>query len=337
MYRKHGEADANRSRSGFTLVELLVVIAVIGILVALLLPAVQAAREAARRTRCANNLKQMGLALLNLESAHKKVPQAAGYWTAENGPLLYVGKWVADPTPGVTILTTKPPSNFSTTMYFLLPHMEEMARYMDPHFSLGTTQDNQFDAKAAGVVSMFCPSDPTNDFSGIVKLKNGPLGVANYPVNIQALGHFWISPPGLGLQPQPGHDRKRRIPKNFPDGTSKTVVFAERYVVCPFAEFVDDVGRNAWLGTIVNPVQGTATQDPFFGVSNYNGVFVLKMPEDSPDPAKCKPEFLQSGHSGIIQICLMDGSVRPISVEISANTWRSLQHPNDGQIMGNDW
>src|SRR5688500_11681391 len=71
------------TKRGFTLVELLVVIAIIGVLVALLLPAVQAAREAARRTQCSNNLKQMSLASLNVEDTYKGLPP---HRTADNWP-----------------------------------------------------------------------------------------------------------------------------------------------------------------------------------------------------------------------------------------------------------
>ena len=70
------ETNLNNSRKGFTLVELLVVIAIIGILISMLLPAVQAVREAARRTQCLNNLRQCGLAVLNFESAHMDFPTA---------------------------------------------------------------------------------------------------------------------------------------------------------------------------------------------------------------------------------------------------------------------
>ena len=101
------------SRKGFTLVELLVVIAIIGILIALLLPAVQAAREAARRTQCANNLKQLGLACHNYLDVHKKMPPGTtgirnNAWNNDNE--LWNEPWV------------------SLTVY-LLPYIEQQNLY----------------------------------------------------------------------------------------------------------------------------------------------------------------------------------------------------------------
>ncbi len=131
MFTSH--SSFTHKRNGFTLVELLVVIAIIGILVGLLLPAVQAAREAARRMHCSNNLKQIGLAMHNYESAFKRFPSGN-----LAGPSFSVGL---------------------SAHARLLPYMEQTSMYNMVDFNVAYNHANNNAARMQNVATYICPSD----------------------------------------------------------------------------------------------------------------------------------------------------------------------------------
>ena len=231
-----------RQRSAFTLVELLVVIAIIAVLIALLLPAIQAVREAARRSTCLNSLKQIGLGLNNYYSANKSFPQGRK-----------LPDWVRT-VPSVAVPTANYSSysgsalanqqmGFYSVHIWLLPFMEQQTVYKMIKFDKpistvmesppGTPFNPSYDAFKTADALFICPSDPNtsptryseNNYRYNFGGSTPYAGAVNttttttfpfFTINdaSQGNGAFTI---GKGLKQ-----------KDFTDGTSKTVFFAER-------------------------------------------------------------------------------------------------------------
>lgn len=180
-------------RGGFTLVELLVVIAIIATLIGLLLPAVQSAREAARRSSCSNNLRQIGLATLNYESAQKRFPPR-----------------------------TLRPSE-ATPQVLILPYLEEGSRYggFDLTVEIATSPLNSQNGRARqqDVAAYLCPSDSST-------ARYEMAGRSSYMACVG--GAAWVGGTRIdGIFAMP-NDRLKGYPiSSITDGTSKTAMFAE--------------------------------------------------------------------------------------------------------------
>jgi type II secretory pathway pseudopilin PulG len=279
-------------RRGLSMIEQLVVLALLGFLLALLLPAVQKVREAASRTQTLNNLKQVVLAAHSHHDAFKQFPPAfakfAGMKTAQS------------------------------VHVHLLPYIEQQNLYMQYVNGQGEDRDRQV------IPGYFAPADPSHP--------DPPAGIQNSAANLRVfctkgLQTQWDAPmPALGKE----EDGKARIPNDFPDGTSNTIMFSTRYGVCGDggSRYASAPNTNTAAMFGQNPAKVKAAP------ADMTATFLLH-----PGAKECRPTPLM-GHSfseAGIEVAMADGSARTVSARISSQTWNAAMCPNDGQPLGNDW
>jgi prepilin-type N-terminal cleavage/methylation domain-containing protein/prepilin-type processing-associated H-X9-DG protein len=358
-----------RRQSGFTLVELLVVIAIIGVLVALLLPAVQAARESARRAQCKNNLKQMGLAALNHESSQKFFP--TGGWGY---------RWTGDPDRGYGL---GQPSGW---YYSILGYSEQSAVYRvgaDGQPDIITAAQKQ-GAKArvqSHVAQFLCPSRRAQLLfpfpSGVVNFHNAdrPESLArnDYAACAGSLYKIGVwegpAPAAGGVMPDPsvGTSTKpleytahtvgrsvldkqgNEIPQGngvvlalseiriaqITDGTSNTILFGEKHISVEDYDASESAGNNTGWDQGFDIDINRWTAFPPYSDANTNLRQGQKHIEigDAKDPLAVLHEFSVFGgpHPAGCQFVFCDGSVKTIVYGADGEVFKAL-----GSIAGDE-
>jgi prepilin-type N-terminal cleavage/methylation domain-containing protein/prepilin-type processing-associated H-X9-DG protein len=334
----HLRSESGRRRlSGFTLVELLVVIAIIAILIGLLLPAVQQAREAARRIQCRNNLKQIGLALHNYHDTHNTFP---------------VGHYAIGHFDG-TINDNLGGTGFAWS-YSILPYLEQSSIYsrFNPSFPISNSAfpESIQNKNIAGntIPTALCPSDkkPTTAATGATNLPGSisPHATTSYKAASSSFNEVGsqVSTRSNGMFDRDAAHTPRRM-RDITDGTTNTVLVGEQ----------DDKNfAGARLYGAVTPANGWCSGESRRFL--INGEFGINATTFPADPVIAPARTASSRHPGGAQFCMADGAVRFISENIqhtgrawnaadpydSANggigygLYQRLYSINDGLVLG---
>ena len=301
-------------RRGFTLIELLVVIAIIAILIALLVPAVQKVRDAAARTQCINNLKQVVLAAHSCHDAWKVLPPCGagpGSGAAWNSVCMRAGPFKGQ-TPG---------------FFQLFPYIDQGPVYADVIAQGGNVSAPT--AYEGTLITVFrCPADPTGGHGSGLGYPPGPDGtfaISNYAWNYLAFGD-----PTTNNQEGAAH-----LEGSFPDGTSNTVFFGERYAWYGSGNVGGGPDSSLWFNS-ENRWQAQICNAPYAGGTGYAACPLFQVQPTIP-LASNSGGGGNSPHSGMMNVAMGDGTVRSVAHGISPTTWANVCDPRDGNTVGADF
>lgn len=285
-----------KSRKAFTLVELLVVIAIIGILIALLLPAVQAARAAARRSHCSNNLKQIGLGFHNYHDVNKHFPS-----DGDNG----------SPADSYACCSATVVENYSWT-YWILPYIEESNL-----FDLGSKYGNKGTLNKTPVDTYYCPerrrvglykNNAKCDYAGNAGRNSGKQGGG------PLLRQSWID------------GGMRRDMAYATDGTSSTLLAGETRIHLAYIDSGGCCGdnENAYTGGPHDDVTRSAGKAPNVPQPDVKDAAIADTTVDG---------MFGSSHTAGMNAVLIDGSVQFINYNIDSVTFGNLCDGRDGKTF----
>ena len=297
----------------FTLIELLVVIAIIGVLVALLLPAVQGAREAARRAQCVNNLKQLGLAIHNYEGINQTLPP--GYVSAFDATGTDLG-------PGWGWASS------------LLPQMEQTTTFAAINFSLGIERTANLTSRLVVINSFLCPSDRVESSWPAVD-RNPTTGVA-FRIICRVAPSNYVGMNGIS---EPGPDgegvlfRDSRIAfRDITDGLSQTIVLGERAHI---------LGVATWTGAVTGALLYDDDGDAIGSadVETAPGMILGHSGEGAgPGANRSEPNQFYSRHAGKgVNFLFADGHVAFLKSTMNYKTYLALSTRSGNEVISGDY
>ena len=312
------ERHSRHQKQGFTLIELLVVIAIIGLLIALLLPAVQAARESARRSQCFNNLRQIGVALQTYESAQRSLPSG------------YISEFTAG-TANAPSTDTGPGWGWAA---LLLDNMEESTLRGVLRFDLGIENAANSKYRTQRVNVYICPSDTLGPIFSAYKdvgtvdpaLKICDVASANY------VGMYGNSEPGIdgaGLFFRNSHVRFREIT----DGTSHTIAVGERSHL---------LGEATWVGAVTGALLAPGPDDTdgigTFEIEHGSTMVLGQSGENfSPGDPAGETDMFYSLHPGGVNFVFADAHVAFLATEIDPKLFEALSTRAAGDSVSGEF